>query len=172
MTISVRKVFLGLSWIPVALAMSDVFHVSKVDGSSMRPTLNPSDLDPHDWVVLKKFKPTSNLKVNDIVLLKSPFDPSKILCKRVKALSLDTIKCDANKDANSNDNSTMLIPRGHVWVEGDNIHSVDSRNFGPISEGLIVGKVLFIIWPPQRWKTKLDRWVGNNILIHSNNEKN
>lgn len=169
MTISLRKVSLGASWIPVALAMSDIFHVSKVEGSSMRPTLNPSDLDSHDWVMLRKFRATSNLKVNDIVLLKSPFDPSKILCKRVKALSLDTIKCDTT---DNNGNNSMLIPRGHIWVEGDNIHSVDSRDFGPISEGLVVGKVLFIIWPPTRWKTKLNKWLGNNILIHSNNGKN
>lgn len=170
MTVTIRKVLLGLSWVPVALAISDVFHFSKVDGSSMRPTLNPSDLDTHDWVLLKKFRPSSNLKVNDIVLLKSPFDPSKVLCKRIKAISLDTIKRDTYGDGDAN--NTMLIPRGHVWVEGDNIHSVDSRNFGPISKGLIVGKVLFIIWPPQRWKTRLNKWVGNNILIHSNNEKN
>lgn len=159
MTLTARKVVLGVSWIPVALAMSDVVHVSKVDGSSMRPTLNPSDLTYHDWVLVKKYRPTNNLTVNDIVLLRSPFDPTSVLCKRVKAMSFDTVKYEDG----------MIIPRGHVWVEGDNIHSVDSRKFGPVSQGLILGKVEFIIWPPQRWGTKLNQWVGNNVVTHSNN---
>lgn len=166
MALTARKVFLGLSWVPVALALSDVFHISKVDGVSMRPTLNPNDLDNRDWVTIKKFRPTANFQVNDIVLMKSPFDPSNILCKRVKALPLDTVRYSEGEDGEG----SMIIPRGHVWVEGDNIHSMDSRKFGPVSEGLIIGKVLFIIWPPHRWKVKLNQWVGNNIVLHSNND--
>lgn len=157
-----RSLFWTLSWVPVALAATDVVHVSKVDGSSMRPTLNPNDTGSRDWVAVKRFRPVANLKINDIVLIRDPMEPKKILCKRVKALSLDTVVDLEEKDG------SLIIPRGHVWVEGDNVHSVDSRKFGPVSKGLVVGKVLFIIWPPQRWKTVLDRWVGNNIVIHSN----
>ena len=37
-------------------------------------------------------------------------------------------------------------------VLGDNrAHSTDSREFGPTSRGLIVGKVWFRCWPPRRW---------------------
>lgn len=157
MTVTARKVFLGISWIPVVLAMSDVVHVSKVDGSSMRPTLNPSDLASRDWVLVRKYKPTSNLRVNDIVLLRSPFDPTSVLCKRVKAMPFDAVKYEDG----------MIIPRGHVWVEGDYIHSVDSRKFGPVSQGLILGKVESVIWPPQRWGTKLNQWVGNDVVTHT-----
>ena len=42
----------------------------------------------------------------------------------------------------------VVVPSGHVWLEGDNKEfSMDSRAFGPISEGLVTGKVLYKIWP-------------------------
>ena len=50
---------------------------------------------------------------------------------------------------NSLSNSSLLVvPDGHLWVEGDNsINSADSRNYGPVSSALVVGKVWFRIWP-------------------------
>jgi len=34
------------------------------------------------------------------------------------------------------------VPKGHCWVEGDNTKiSADSSSYGPISTGLIFGKV-------------------------------
>ena len=36
------------------------------------------------------------------------------------------------------------MPKGHVWVQGDNIYaSRDSRDFGPVPYGLIYGKVFW-----------------------------
>jgi len=36
------------------------------------------------------------------------------------------------------------VPKGHVWIQGDNIYaSRDSRHFGPVPYGLIEGKVFF-----------------------------
>ena len=35
-----------------------------------------------------------------------------------------------------------------IWVEGDNKkNSMDSREFGPVSEGLIAGVFKIKIWP-------------------------
>jgi signal peptidase I len=40
----------------------------------------------------------------------------------------------------------------HLWVMGDNReHSSDSRVFGQIEQGAIVGRALFRVWPP--WRT-------------------
>lgn len=44
--------------------------------------------------------------------------------------------------------SQREIPKGHIWVEGDNsAKSLDSRDFGPIPYGLIRGKVMCKVIP-------------------------
>ena len=40
------------------------------------------------------------------------------------------------------DVKTTTVPRGHVWLQGDNpLHSHDSRHYGTVPVGLILGKV-------------------------------
>ncbi|CCK73082.1 endopeptidase catalytic subunit KNAG_0M02290 [Huiozyma naganishii CBS 8797] len=153
--VRVRSLFWAVSWIPVALAATDVVHVSRIEGSSMRPTLNSSDGDT-DWVLLKMLWPRARA-VGDIVLLKSPFDPAKVMCKRVKALASDTVRVP--------DGEPITVPRGHLWVEGDNVHSIDSRKFGPVSDGLLLGKVLCVVWPPSKWGVDLHRYSGRNVVV-------
>jgi signal peptidase I len=44
------------------------------------------------------------------------------------------------------------VPAGEVFVMGDNrTDSVDSRSFGTIPEGEIVGRAFMVMWPPTRW---------------------
>ncbi len=48
---------------------------------------------------------------------------------------------------------SQVVPKGDVFVMGDNrLNSKDSRVFGPISEKLIVGKVVLIFWPMSQFK--------------------
>lgn len=135
------------SWVPVMIVANEhVCYFGKIEGSSMRPTFNPSD-HSQDWVFLWKFglREHNGLKVDDVVLFRSPQNPEKVLCKRVKGVQGDMVMTRSPYPRDH-----CHIPRNHLWVEGDNIHSIDSNTFGPISSGLVVGKATAIIWPPSR----------------------
>jgi signal peptidase I len=44
-----------------------------------------------------------------------------------------------------------LVPPRHLWMMGDNRgNSMDSRVFGPVSIGSVVGRALVRLWPPGR----------------------
>ena len=73
------------------------------------------------------------------MVARSPTDPHTLICKRVVAVAGDTVSRGFL--------SNQVIPRGHVWVIGDNPnYSTDSREFGPIPIGLILGKVIFKVF--------------------------
>lgn len=43
----------------------------------------------------------------------------------------------------------IIVPPGHVWIEGDNHdNSGDSRYYGTIPQGLVLSRVIARIWPP------------------------
>lgn len=43
----------------------------------------------------------------------------------------------------------VVVPVGHVWIEGDNHdNSGDSRYYGSIPQGLVISRVIARIWPP------------------------
>jgi inner membrane protease subunit 2 len=53
----------------------------------------------------------------------------------------------------------VVVPYGHVWVEGDNWReSWDSRHYGPISKGLVVAKAVRI------WRGKEDRKMASRVV--------
>jgi signal peptidase I len=44
------------------------------------------------------------------------------------------------------------VADGHLWLMGDNrTNSSDSRVFGQVDEGTVVGRAMFRVWPP--WRT-------------------
>lgn len=98
------------------------------------------------------------IKRGDIVIATSPIDPDKLLCKRVVAIEGDIVFGDSFK-------STILcyiglgsyirIPQGHIWLQGDNNeNSRDSRTFGPVPFGLIRGRAICKLWPPNQFLNK------------------
>lgn len=114
-----------------------------------------------DVVLVQKFdvKKPNYLKKGDVVMFRSPSDPERLLTKRVIGIQGDTIE---PRDPNY-PKKTALIPRNHLWVEGDNsFHSIDSNSFGPVSQALVVGKVTTIIWPLLRFGSDISK--GGRIL--------
>jgi signal peptidase I len=93
--------------------------------------------------------------------------PESALIKRIVALGGETIEVRENqvyidgvaldepylKDGSwMPDYGPFAVPEGGVFVMGDNrSSSSDSRVFGPIAEGEIVGKAFVRVWPPSRW---------------------
>lgn len=130
-----------------------VFDFTLCVGPSMLPTIKEND------VVLTEHISTRflfNIKRGDIVIFKSPTDPKQFLCKRVRGLEFDVIPAETSWKFLK---TTKYIPRGHVWLQGDNENnSTDSRCFGPVPFGLIRGRAVMRVWPwngmgwlDQRW---------------------
>ncbi|XP_009606873.1 mitochondrial ATP-independent inner membrane protease subunit 1a isoform X2 [Nicotiana tomentosiformis] len=117
-----------------------------VYGPSMLPTLNLTGdvlLAEHLSPLLDKLGP------GDVVLVRSPDNPRKTVTKRIVGMEGDTVTFLADP-ARSDRHVTLKVPKGHVWIQGDNIYaSKDSRQLGPIPYGLILGKVLCRVWPPE-----------------------
>ena len=74
----------------------------------------------------------------DLVVALSPTNPKRSICKRVLGLPGDSIMVDP-RDL---DSPHVVVPRGHLWLQGDNYNnSTDSRVYGPVPMGLVRGKV-------------------------------
>ncbi|KAF5752754.1 hypothetical protein HS088_TW01G00672 [Tripterygium wilfordii] len=124
-------------------------HISTVvlsHGPSMLPTLN---ITP-DLLLAERLSPRlGKVGTGDIVIVRSPVAPRKVVTKRVIGVEGDSVTYVV--DPNTSDRcETIVVPKGHIWVQGDNIYaSTDSRRFGPVPYGLLEGRVFFRIWPPK-----------------------
>lgn len=147
-----RSAFWALSWVPVAITFTQtVGQPIWVQGRSMQPTLNPdSSIGSRDLVLVQKYglRSPGSLRHGDVVVMRSPQEPSRVLVKRIVGCAGDVVK---PRPTSRYPKSQVKIPTSHVWVEGDYIHSMDSNYFGPISTGLIIGKVRWIVYPFCRW---------------------
>jgi signal peptidase I len=125
-------------------------------GPSMLPTLSAEG----DVVVLEHFTPYyRDLCRADVVVAVSPQNPRMSVCKRVAAVSgervpvsdslAETIRqCRPELIQTGAHGSSVQIPRGHVWLEGDNpANSTDSRQYGPVPISLVRGRVVYRILP-------------------------
>lgn len=101
--------------------------------ASMEPTLIPGDrvLSCKTRFVRPK------ISRGDVVALEHPLDASTIVIKRCAAVGGEFLDLEG----------TFRVPPRHLFVLGDNEHeSLDSRQWGPIPEALVKGKLLLIIF--------------------------
>ncbi|KAH9328843.1 hypothetical protein KI387_000951, partial [Taxus chinensis] len=106
-------------------------------GPSMLPTFNISG----DVLLADKLSARfGKIKRGDLVLVRSPQNPRKTVCKRVTGMEGDCV--DFYKTDDGEQNQHVVVPKGHVWIQGDNLSvSNDSRNYGPVPCALIDGKI-------------------------------
>ncbi|KAL7468444.1 hypothetical protein ACHAXS_008681 [Conticribra weissflogii] len=82
----------------------------------------------------------SGLQRGDVVILRHP-EREGTICKRIVGMPGDAL-------ARSHGSEVEEVPRGHIWVEGDNApQSHDSRYYGPVPASLVIGKVICRLWP-------------------------
>lgn len=139
---------------------------AKVDGESMKPGLLPED-------ILLVTKGYDNPVRGDVIVINAPshptIQPGTQLVKRVIAIPGDEIKVvegvafvngkresgNYRLEFSPQDIGMPLttVPAGEIVVLGDNRPiSEDSRIFGPVPLDLVIGRVVAVIAPINRYK--------------------
>ncbi|MDP3919564.1 MAG: signal peptidase I [Candidatus Omnitrophota bacterium] len=142
----------------------------KIPTGSMRPTFLEGDRIFVDKVSYRFNEPDRG----DIIVFKYPEDKKKDFVKRLVGLSGDRLEIRQGKiwingealddppfsqnyyynmGDYGKENGSIIIPENSLFAMGDNsAHSSDSRNWGYVPRGNVVGKAFVIWWPPKRVK--------------------
>lgn len=148
----------------IALAVSFFIRPTIVYETSMQPTI-----DPGNYIIMSKQAYRSGkVKRGDVVIFKSDIDNEetggkKLLIKRVIGVPGDILTIsDGELYINGSKMEEKYIAAGgtpgevynlkvgkdEVFVMGDHREvSRDSREFGCIKKGRIIGKAVFRVWP-------------------------
>jgi signal peptidase I len=133
-----------------------------VDGPSMRPTLMSGE-----WIVINRlayrfgqpqrgdvvvFLPPTNAQTDDLIKRVIGLPGETIVIRDGDVLIDGQPLAETYTKGYTSPDGTWTIGPGQIFVMGDNRQlSLDSRSFGPISLGGVVGKALVIYWPPSEW---------------------
>jgi signal peptidase I len=141
------------------IAINAVSARIRVDGSSMEPTLHSGE-----FVIVNKISYKLNSPARgDIVVFHFPRDPEQEYIKRVIGLPGDEVSIS---EGNVFVNGQLLdepyitskpsypgkwtVPDDHLFVLGDNRNnSSDSHNWGTVPMEYVIGKAVFVYWPPE-----------------------
>ena len=138
----------------------------QVSGESMYPTFKNNEYILTNLIGLR----FSKLERGDVIVFKSPTDADKDFIKRVIGLPGDTVmlqdghvyvngqKVNESKylsdavqtygGASLQEGETVVVPPGEYVVMGDNrMNSSDSREWGFLKEGSVIGKSFYVYWP-------------------------
>jgi signal peptidase I len=133
----------------------------RVDGYSMEPTLRNGEFVIVNKLAYKFGSP----KIGDVIVFHYPRDPQQEYIKRVIGLPGDTIRVVngqviVNQQVLSEPyvasppayQNQWKVPDNALFVLGDNRNnSSDSHSWGPVEMKYVIGKALFVYWPPTAW---------------------
>jgi len=151
--------------LPIRYFLIQPFYVK---GASMEPNFYD-----HEYLIIDEISYRLNEpQRGDIVVFRYPNDPRQFFIKRVIGLPGErlvvsggqvTIYNQENPDGTLLDESGYLgtaftpgdedveLSAGEYFLMGDNrTASMDSRSFGPVPEGFVIGRVWFRGWPPEK----------------------
>ena len=137
-----------------------LYQPVRVEGTSMLPQLKDQDR----LFINKMAYRVGEIHRGDVVVFLYPRDRSKSYIKRVIALPGDDLRIDHGQvyvngkrlvekyvPVRFEDDRSVpeeVIPAHEYFVMGDHRSiSSDSRDFGPVEQGLIYGKAAFVYWP-------------------------
>jgi len=164
----------------VVVLRTFVFQIYKIPTTSMAPTLKPGDKIFVSKIVYGPKVPFTPWRIpglrrpkhGEIIVFIAPHDRKKFYIKRLIGMGGDRILIDRGNIrrngklvvdapvANNNyynqgdygmQRKEIIVPEGQYFFLGDNsISSYDSRFWGYVEEKDVVGKAIFIWWPPKR----------------------
>ncbi|TDA65638.1 MAG: signal peptidase I [Clostridia bacterium] len=153
----------------IALALAMVirlflFEPFVIPSGSMEPTLQPGDR----IIVSKLSYRFSEPQREDVIVFRYPPNPRLVYIKRLVAMGGDTVRIEDNRlyvngqpvpeqylpdNVYMHDFGPVTIPPGSFFVLGDNRNnSEDSRVWGLLPEGNVLGKAVLLFWPPGRFR--------------------
>ena len=158
-------------WRPVAnLALQLAVLAAIVAAFFVRlPQVSGLSMEPHirsgEYVVINTFAYRLGApRRDDIVAFRHEGDERAIFIKRVIGIPGDRIRIDRGvvylngtkldepyvQHADGRSFAEIAVPADCVYVLGDNrAQSEDSRFFGPVGDGSLVGRAVAGIWPPR-----------------------
>lgn len=160
----------ALVWLLVVLVLlglrAMVVEPMVIPSGSMAPTLRAGD-----HVLVEKLSASSSWRRGDLLAFRAP--EGTLMVKRAVGLAGDRVAlrdgvlvvngqrvAEPYVDQRTVDGvyyGPVRVPAGHVLFMGDSRGaSVDSRRFGPVDVAAVEGRVVSLVWPPDRIGADLD----------------
>ena len=149
----------GLVFVPALVFVNDmIVGVKAVSGDTFLgspPTRSVGSEAARSWVIANKMSPrihNGELQQGDLVLVCDPLNPKRHLVLQIKRCGKEWVRVQDGRNAYH-----VYIQEGYCWLEGRSdeeagegqreLEPYDSRTFGPVSMGLIVGLPLAVLFP-------------------------
>ena len=130
----------------------------------------PALADGESVLAASTSRPNYPLRRGDIVVFRNPVLEERTFVKRIVGLPNEELRLDGGVvcvDGEALDETYLggqasenlgvhrewWMGPGEYFVMGDNRKDSqdDSRSFGPVDRGLVLGRVWFRCWPPRAW---------------------